>query len=74
MKMGFFEATKRCLSLSEPGSKCIAVTELSEALGRGMLEWDPDFPVEAIGPPGRPVRPTNPANGAVTLRTILWML
>jgi uncharacterized ferritin-like protein (DUF455 family) len=57
MKMGFFEATKRCLTLSEPGSKCIAVTELSEALGRGMLEWDPNFPVEAIGAPGRPVRP-----------------
>ena len=57
MKMGFFEATKRCLSLSEPRSKCIAISELSEALERGELEWDPDYPVEVIGPPGRPVRP-----------------
>jgi len=57
VKLGFFEATKRCLSLSDPGSKCIAVAELSEALGRGALEWDPEFPVEVIGPPGRPDRP-----------------
>ena len=57
MKTGFFEAVKRCLALSDPDSKCVAVAALSEAQETGNLEWDPDCPVEPIGPPGRPVRP-----------------
>jgi len=57
VKTGFFEATKRCLSLSDPESKCAAVSALAEALERGALDWDPGLPVEPIGPPGRPDRP-----------------
>ena len=57
MKTGFYEAVKRCLALSDPDSKCAAVAALSEALESDTLEWDPDCPVEPIGPAGRPTRP-----------------
>ncbi len=57
MKKGFFEAMKRCLELSDPDSKCVAVVALAEAQETGNLEWDPDCPIEPIGPPGRPTRP-----------------
>jgi len=57
VKTGFFEAVKRCLELSDPDSKSVAVAALAEALESGALEWDLDCSVEPIGPPGRPARP-----------------
>jgi len=54
---GFFESAKHCLSLPDPGEKCVAVTELWERLKASSLFWDDDFPVEPIGEPGRPPRP-----------------
>jgi uncharacterized ferritin-like protein (DUF455 family) len=57
VKQGIFEATKRCLALPEPDSKCTAVTELAEAVDQGRCRWDSENPVEAIGSPGRPDRP-----------------
>jgi len=57
MKQSVFEAAKRCLRLSEPDSKCAAVTELAEAVERGGCGWDSHTLVDPIGPPGRPDRP-----------------
>jgi len=57
VEIGFFEAVNRCLALSDPDSKCVAVATLTEALKPGQLERDLDCPVVPIGPPGRPDRP-----------------
>lgn len=57
MKPGFFETTKRCLSLRDPDTKCAAVSRLAGALDQGDCSWDPQLPVVAIEPPGRPDRP-----------------
>lgn len=57
MKPGFFETTKSCISLSDPGEKCSAVSELAKAFESSAFSWDKDCPVEPIGPPGRPPRP-----------------
>jgi uncharacterized ferritin-like protein (DUF455 family) len=57
VKTGFFEAVKRCLDLSDPDSKCVAVAALAEALELGTLDWDPRLAVDPIGQPGRPARP-----------------
>jgi len=62
VKQGFFEATLNCLSLSDPVAKCAEVSTLGAnlargELARGKLVWDREFPVEAIGVPGRPERP-----------------
>jgi len=53
----FFETAKYCISLSDPGEKCEAVSELAGALESAALCWDDDGPVVPIGTPGRPVRP-----------------
>ena len=57
MKTGFFEATASCLSLSEPDAKCAGVAVLGEKLKQGKLEFESHYPLEPIGPPGRPNRP-----------------
>ena len=57
MKTGFFEAVKSCLALSDPDSKCASVAALAEALKPGDLDQNLDYPVDPIGPPGRPARP-----------------
>jgi len=57
MDPGVFEATQRCLSLPDPEAKCRAVEVLVHAVEQNAFAWDPDFPVDPIGPPGRPERP-----------------
>lgn len=57
MNAEFFETAKYCISLSDPGEKCEAVSELAGALESAALCWDDDGPVVPIGTPGRPVRP-----------------
>lgn len=57
MSEGLFEASRRCLALSDPGKKCAAVGALWHAYERGSVPRDPDCAVEPIGPPGRPPRP-----------------
>jgi uncharacterized ferritin-like protein (DUF455 family) len=57
MEKGFFEATKRCLDLSDPQEKCSAVQRLVAAHEQDALSFDPEFPVSPIEAPGRPDRP-----------------
>jgi uncharacterized ferritin-like protein (DUF455 family) len=57
MEKGFFEATKRCLELSDPQEKCSAVQRLVVAHEQDALNFDPEFPVSPIEAPGRPDRP-----------------
>ncbi|MGD8579532.1 MAG: ferritin-like domain-containing protein, partial [Lysobacterales bacterium] len=57
MSEGLFEASRRCLALSDPGKKCAAVRALWLAFERASVPHDPDCAVEPIGPPGRPARP-----------------
>ena len=57
VKTGFFEAVSRCLALPDPDSKCAAVAALAEALESGDLDRNLDYPLDPIGPPGRPARP-----------------
>jgi len=57
VKTGFFEAVKSCIAVSDPNSKCAAVAALAEALEPGDLGRDFDYPVDLIGPPGRPALP-----------------
>jgi uncharacterized ferritin-like protein (DUF455 family) len=56
-KPGLFEAAAHCLALADPQEKCLAVANLATAAGRHEFEWDASFPVQAIGPPGRPDKP-----------------
>jgi len=57
MAMGLFEASQHCLAESSPGAKCAAVLALRAAWEGGSATLDPAFPVQSIGPPGRPTRP-----------------
>ena len=57
MEEGFYEAAKRCLDLSDPQEKSLAVQRFGAAAEEGNISWDPDYPVCPIGPPGRPERP-----------------
>lgn len=57
MNAGFFETAKYCISLSDPGEKCEAVSELAGALESAALDWDDEEPVVPIVTPGRPLRP-----------------
>lgn len=57
METGLYSESRRCLLLTDPGAKCSAVAALAGAAERGVIQADPEYPVEPIGPPGRPPRP-----------------
>jgi uncharacterized ferritin-like protein (DUF455 family) len=52
-----FEQAARCLAISAPEQKCIAVGELWMAAQEYRLEFDPHTPVTPIGIAGRPGKP-----------------
>lgn len=55
--MGFFETSRACLQARDPDAKCAQVREFAAAADDGLVHWESGFPVDAIGPPGRPDRP-----------------
>jgi uncharacterized ferritin-like protein (DUF455 family) len=55
--MGFFETSRACLQAWDPDTKCAQVWEFAAAADDGLVHWESGFPVDAIGPPGRPDRP-----------------
>ena len=70
MPQGLFAASCRCLSLSDPEDKGVAVRELAAAHADGRVHFDQDYPVRPIGPPGRPERPVLVAAAQVPRRRL----
>jgi len=58
-----FSGAARCLSLSDPDAKCLAVEKLNTAVEAGAWSMDTDSPIPPVDRPGRPEKPvlTSPA-------------
>ena len=61
--MKLFAEAARCFLLSDPATKCLAVSELHGAVCSGGFQVDANTPVPPVDKPGRPQLPelTNPA-------------
>ncbi len=67
---GLFSETARCLAISDPDEKCVAVAQLWQWFQNGKLLLDTGGAIQKIAAPGRPVKPELVEPGQVPRRRL----